>query len=150
MRRCVKLSGSHKDRRALPRRPGRSFRAVTTNSEWFVCGFLGIGAQGRDRTTDTVIFSHVLYQLSYLGAEHRRTAGLVKARGYRGSISACPDKAKVPRFQRLRALSGGRDRLAEAQLQFHAVLGGKHPRRLVRRDAHAREQRLAERGEQAR
>ena len=29
------------------------------------------GAQGRDRTTDTVIFSHVLYQLSYLGA-HRK------------------------------------------------------------------------------
>ena len=27
----------------------------------------GDGAQGRDRTTDTVIFSHVLYQLSYLG-----------------------------------------------------------------------------------
>ena len=26
-----------------------------------------IGAQGRNRTTDTVIFSHVLYQLSYLG-----------------------------------------------------------------------------------
>ena len=31
------------------------------------------GAQGRDRTTDTVIFSHVLYQLSYLG--FRRLAG---------------------------------------------------------------------------
>ncbi len=30
----------------------------------------GDGAQGRIRTTDTVIFSHVLYQLSYLGA-HR-------------------------------------------------------------------------------
>ncbi len=29
---------------------------------------LGDGAQGRNRTTDTVIFSHVLYQLSYLGA----------------------------------------------------------------------------------
>ena len=30
--------------------------------------FAGIyGAQGRNRTTDTVIFSHVLYQLSYLG-----------------------------------------------------------------------------------
>ena len=29
---------------------------------------IGIGAQGRNRTTDTVIFSHVLYQLSYLGA----------------------------------------------------------------------------------
>jgi hypothetical protein len=28
---------------------------------------LGNGAQGRNRTTDTVIFSHVLYQLSYLG-----------------------------------------------------------------------------------
>ena len=27
-----------------------------------------LGAQGRNRTTDTVIFSHVLYQLSYLGA----------------------------------------------------------------------------------
>ena len=29
------------------------------------------GAQGRDRTTDTVIFSHVLYQLSYLGIRGR-------------------------------------------------------------------------------
>ena len=28
----------------------------------------GDGAQGRNRTTDTVIFSHVLYQLSYLGS----------------------------------------------------------------------------------
>ena len=27
------------------------------------------GAQGRNRTTDTVIFSHVLYQLSYLGSD---------------------------------------------------------------------------------
>ena len=34
------------------------------------------GAQGRDRTTDTVIFSHVLYQLSYLGAGARRAGGL--------------------------------------------------------------------------
>ena len=39
----------------------------------------GDGAQGRDRTADTVIFSHVLYQLSYLGpfmqrAECGRTA----------------------------------------------------------------------------
>ena len=32
------------------------------------------GAQGRNRTTDTVIFSHVLYQLSYLGAGPRRQA----------------------------------------------------------------------------
>jgi hypothetical protein len=41
----------------------------------------GNGAQGRDRTTDTVIFSHVLYQLSYLGAETRRTAGKNEAGG---------------------------------------------------------------------
>ena len=33
------------------------------------------GAQGRNRTTDTVIFSHVLYQLSYLGKPADR-AGL--------------------------------------------------------------------------
>ncbi len=30
------------------------------------------GAQGRNRTADTVIFSHVLYQLSYLGIFRRR------------------------------------------------------------------------------
>jgi hypothetical protein len=29
--------------------------------------FLGVGAQGRNRTTDTAIFSRMLYQLSYLG-----------------------------------------------------------------------------------
>src|ERR1700755_1227020 len=30
------------------------------------------GAQGRDRTTDTAIFSRMLYQLSYLGTARRR------------------------------------------------------------------------------
>jgi hypothetical protein len=34
------------------------------------------GAQGRNRTTDTVIFSHVLYQLSYLGV-----AGVLRGPG---------------------------------------------------------------------
>ena len=29
------------------------------------------GAQGRNRTTDTAIFSRMLYQLSYLGAPGR-------------------------------------------------------------------------------
>jgi hypothetical protein len=29
---------------------------------------LQYGAQGRNRTTDTAIFSRMLYQLSYLGA----------------------------------------------------------------------------------
>ena len=38
------------------------------------------GAQGRDRTTDTVIFSHVLYQLSYLGPNFRATLAGMAAR----------------------------------------------------------------------
>ena len=38
------------------------------------------GAQGRDRTADTVIFSHVLYQLSYLGS---RKAGARPVRATR-------------------------------------------------------------------
>ena len=33
------------------------------------------GAQGRNRTTDTMIFSHVLYQLSYLGTGAAVRAG---------------------------------------------------------------------------
>ena len=42
---------------------------------WFAA-YRSVGAQGRNRTTDTMIFSHVLYQLSYLGAEPwRRAAG---------------------------------------------------------------------------
>ena len=38
----------------------------------------GNGAQGRNRTSDTVIFSHVLYQLSYLGARIGRRAPAVR------------------------------------------------------------------------
>ena len=37
---------------------------------WFVNLFRN-GAQGRDRTTDTAIFSRMLYQLSYLGRSRR-------------------------------------------------------------------------------
>jgi hypothetical protein len=33
------------------------------------------GAQGRDRTTDTAIFSRMLYQLSYLGAAPDQVQG---------------------------------------------------------------------------
>src|SRR5262249_23112168 len=47
------------------------------------------GAQGRNRTTDTVIFSHVLYQLSYLGG-HNDPSRLARRRFYRGSGRACP------------------------------------------------------------
>ena len=41
-------------------------------------GDRGNGAQGRNRTSDTVIFSHVLYQLSYLGARMGRQAPAVR------------------------------------------------------------------------
>jgi hypothetical protein len=34
-----------------------------------------VGAQDRNRTSDTVIFSHVLYQLSYLGTEAGASGG---------------------------------------------------------------------------
>jgi hypothetical protein len=55
-------------------------------------GELG-GAQGRNRTTDTCIFSAVLYQLSYLGPRSRpleAATGLPERGGYKGSISGCP------------------------------------------------------------
>src|SRR6266568_4631621 len=54
------------------------------------------GAQGRNRTTDTAIFSRMLYQLSYLGIE-----GLAGV--YRGSISACPGR----RIGKVRQALGG-------------------------------------------
>jgi hypothetical protein len=37
------------------------------------------GAQGRNRTTDTRIFSPLLYQLSYLGRPARRRAGFIES-----------------------------------------------------------------------
>ncbi len=42
--------------------------------------FLGeLGAEGRTRTADTMIFSHVLYHLSYLGLPRVEAAGLEPA-----------------------------------------------------------------------
>ena len=59
----------HADHHARPQqeRPEKSsfftlLRTVVNVYEW------ENGAQGRDRTTDTAIFSRMLYQLSYLGA----------------------------------------------------------------------------------
>ncbi len=49
------------------------------------------GAQGRDRTTDTAIFSRMLYQLSYLGTS--LAAGGLGAPVYSQAGQACP-----PRF----------------------------------------------------
>ena len=50
------------------------------------------GAQDRNRTSDTVIFSHVLYQLSYLGT---------------GSLAA-PREGEYPRGAGRRQGAGGR------------------------------------------
>src|SRR3990172_3908716 len=49
-----------------------------------------IGAQGVNRTPDTVIFSHVLYQLSYLGVVLPRAAVLAKPASYKGLHLPCP------------------------------------------------------------
>jgi hypothetical protein len=51
------------------------------------------GAQGRNRTTDTVIFSHVLYQLSYLGAGPVGTTD-TRRRGYNDKNKGCPVRAR--------------------------------------------------------
>ena len=54
--------------------------------------FVDKGAQGRSRTTDTAIFSRMLYQLSYLGTG-------------RGGVVAQPRRA-IKRVQaRIRAIS---------------------------------------------
>ena len=39
-----------------------------------IAEYRSVGAQGRDRTTDTAIFSRMLYQLSYLGVPGGRKA----------------------------------------------------------------------------
>ena len=44
------------------------------------------GAQGRNRTTDTAIFSRMLYQLSYLGLLRRLASKLAP---YRKGTAAC-------------------------------------------------------------
>ena len=51
------------------------------------------GAQGRIRTTDTRIFSPLLYQLSYLGSEGRTPPKPLKALGrrlYKREYRPCP------------------------------------------------------------
>jgi hypothetical protein len=49
----------------------------------------GSGAQGRNRTTDTAIFSRMLYQLSYLGVQ-RRLGLLAGGRLYNQAMPSCP------------------------------------------------------------
>jgi hypothetical protein len=59
-------------------------------------GYGNDGAQGRNRTTDTVIFSHVLYQLSYLGDWPRRDA-LARLIGVGVAPCPVPDSLSPPR-----------------------------------------------------
>jgi hypothetical protein len=62
------------------------------------------GAQGRNRTTDTVIFSHVLYQLSYLGAAgccEARRRGVIEER-----LSDCPAAVGAEPRLKLTTVSG--------------------------------------------
>lgn len=56
----------------------------TSSRQDFVCSWFCIewwkyGAQGRNRTTDTAIFSRMLYQLSYLGMLDARAKEKLKA-----------------------------------------------------------------------
>ena len=61
-----------------------------------------VGAQGRSRTTDTAIFSRMLYQLSYLGpAPANRSDG----RGYRGWCVDCPHLSTAIFFRLPRRMS---------------------------------------------
>ena len=51
----------------------------------------GDGAQGRNRTTDTAIFSRMLYQLSYLGGGVIGTkSGDSRTRRWHQALSAMP------------------------------------------------------------
>ncbi len=71
----------------------------------------GVGranGQGRSRTADTVIFSHVLYQLSYL-ARQQKTARTTRVAG--------GDPAGVSRLYRLPAPARGRGLHVSATVQ---------------------------------
>ena len=48
------------------------------------------GAQGRNRTTDTAIFSRMLYQLSYLGRSRIGLKWPSERAGYSGVEGCCP------------------------------------------------------------
>src|ERR1700730_1820035 len=70
------------------------------------------GAQGRNRTTDTGIFSPLLYRLSYLGKGSR-------ARLYAALARASQGRRKVP----LPGLSGS---LPQSCDEHHALTASRH------------------------
>ena len=53
------------------------------------------GAQGRDRTTDTRIFSPLLYQLSYLGDATRNTRQAPGLYVITSALSRCAEALKM-------------------------------------------------------
>ena len=63
--------------------------ALSCNERFGGCSNKRNGAQGRDRTTDTAIFSRMLYQLSYLGILGR-PKGLGERAVYREVGRSCP------------------------------------------------------------
>jgi hypothetical protein len=69
-----------------------------------VCGLAPNGAQGRDRTTDTAIFSRMLYQLSYLGTSSRGGLG---AAVYSQAGEPCPPRFAFGFAWRSRAIAEG-------------------------------------------
>ena len=55
------------------------------------------GAQGRNRTTDTAIFSRMLYQLSYLGIPRMVLSGRTgEPAGYSGLEPLCKLRGACP------------------------------------------------------
>ena len=84
------------------------------------------GAQGRDRTTDTAIFSRMLYQLSYLGMSRRETQERpVYSRGGR----LCPPAfafgygAARPRLRRYRQTVGNITLFGSSSPSFRDGIG---------------------------
>ena len=77
----------------------KTIKSVRAENLWFLRDYeepgstaeRAYGAQGRDRTTDTAIFSRMLYQLSYLGTSNPR--GGLGAGVYSQAGQPCP-----PRF----------------------------------------------------
>ena len=64
------------------------------------------GAQGRNRTTDTAIFSRMLYQLSYLGSGQCRALAIAQANraikpGPANSVPPSPQRADARLDRRL-------------------------------------------------
>ena len=99
----------------------------------------GHGAQGRNRTTDTVIFSHVLYQLSYLGAGPAQVGRSARRGRYKGSNPHCLEhRPSTP------DLWFNANSCAEPLFQRNAVAQRQHAGWLLGGNQYAGEKRLAE------